>query len=359
MNLKIYFLSLFLIFVSKSYCDEKVNIAVLELEGAGISNSESRIITSRLRTDLFNTNKFTVVERDAMDEILIEQGFQLTGCTTDECAVEVGKLLGVRVIVAGEIGKISDLYTISIRAIDVQTGKIIKTATEDCECDIKTVLTISVRNVAQILAGNKVQSSSYTKTDFNNSGLNLNGLSEWEKLGISRQEYFKFKNSGLSFEDWNKFELYKSEEQSITKNVIKSFIIPGWGNYSLKQNRGYAYFAFDIFFLSMGFYLQSKESTYLDKSNYYDNLAEQATTTEDRDFYLSKSYEYWDKRFEARDNSYLYFSLAALNRIISSIDTGVSTKKFNQVLKTKYSLQLFPNLNIKKDRCEFELSVNF
>jgi len=91
-----------------------------------------------------------------MDEILIEQGFQLSACTTNECVVEAGKLMGVEHMVAGNIAKIDNLFTIDIRLIDVETGKVLKTATEDCECALKDVLTNSLGNVARLLAGLKV-----------------------------------------------------------------------------------------------------------------------------------------------------------------------------------------------------------
>ena len=156
--------SLFLVFIfcSRPVLGQKTTIAVLDLKGMGISEIESSIISSRLRTDLFNTNKFTVVEREKMKEILNEQGFQISGCTSDECIVEAGKLLGVKQIVAGEIGKLGNLYTLTIRLVDVETGQLIKTATHDCECKIEEVLLISVREVANKLSGNTLPANTST-----------------------------------------------------------------------------------------------------------------------------------------------------------------------------------------------------
>jgi curli biogenesis system outer membrane secretion channel CsgG len=54
--------------------------------------NESITMTDRLRNELVNSGAFTVIERSKMDEILQEQGLQQTGCTSDECAVEIGKL---------------------------------------------------------------------------------------------------------------------------------------------------------------------------------------------------------------------------------------------------------------------------
>ena len=128
---------------------EKVNIAVLDLQPEGLSTSEARILTSRLRIELFRTNKFTVIERERMQEILQEQGLQLSGCTSDQCAVEAGKLLGVQFMITGDVGKIGSLYSVNIRMIDVQTGKIISIASRDCQCSIEQVMTETIKKVAR------------------------------------------------------------------------------------------------------------------------------------------------------------------------------------------------------------------
>jgi curli biogenesis system outer membrane secretion channel CsgG len=88
MTLKYFVMAIFAILYSyHSIASERIPIAVLELNAEGISPSESRIISDRLRIDLFRTGKFTVLEREKMNEILQEQGFQHTGCTTNDCAV--------------------------------------------------------------------------------------------------------------------------------------------------------------------------------------------------------------------------------------------------------------------------------
>ena len=148
-------LLLILLLCTISYSQNKSSIAVLELEAGGISAYEAQVLSNRLRTELFKTDRFTVLERDKMDEILIEQGFQLSGCTTNDCVVEAGKLIGVEQMVAGNIAKIDNFFTIDIRLIDVETGKVVKTATEDCECALKDVLTNSIRNVARSISGLK------------------------------------------------------------------------------------------------------------------------------------------------------------------------------------------------------------
>ena len=83
---------------------QSTTIAVLEFEGKGVSQSETSTLSDRLRDELFNTGIYNVLERGLMEDILKEQGFQQTGCTSSECAVVVGNMLGVQQMIGGSIG---------------------------------------------------------------------------------------------------------------------------------------------------------------------------------------------------------------------------------------------------------------
>lgn len=141
-------------FLSALYPQSKNNqIAIINLDAIGVTENESITLTDRLCNELVSTGKFTVIERSEMTTILQEQGFQQSGCTSDECAVEMGKLLNINMIIAGSIGKVGALYTISLRVIDVETGEILMTENEDCQCPIETILKSSMKNLALSLAG--------------------------------------------------------------------------------------------------------------------------------------------------------------------------------------------------------------
>jgi hypothetical protein len=103
----------------------KLNIAVNDLSPKGIQQSDAEIISERLRSELLNTGVFKVMERNDMASVLKEQGFQQTGaCDEASCLVEVGQLLGVERMVAGSVGKIASMHTISLRMTNVATGEI-------------------------------------------------------------------------------------------------------------------------------------------------------------------------------------------------------------------------------------------
>lgn len=131
-------------------------IAVLDLRGDGVSESEARTLTDRLRSRLVNTRVFYVLEREQMDEVLNEQGFQQSGCVSDECLVEIGRLVGVQEMVGGSIGKIGQTYTLDLRIIDVETGRIIKTVSEDYRGSADGLLGV-LEVAAQKIAGKKIE----------------------------------------------------------------------------------------------------------------------------------------------------------------------------------------------------------
>ena len=123
-------------------------IAVVDFTGNNVSEGDCRALTDRLRAELFNTKYFKVIEREMMEEIIKEQGFQQSGCSTDECMVEVGKLIGVKKIVGGSISKVGRTYSVSSRIVSVETGKILKGATYDYKGEIDELLTTGMKMVA-------------------------------------------------------------------------------------------------------------------------------------------------------------------------------------------------------------------
>ena len=67
-----------------------------------------------------------------MEAILTEQGFQMSGCTTEECAVKIGKILNVQAVITGICGKLVNRYVLTINIVNVESGKIIYSDRESC-----------------------------------------------------------------------------------------------------------------------------------------------------------------------------------------------------------------------------------
>jgi hypothetical protein len=130
---------------------QTITVAVLDFDGANISKDELVILADRLSSEIFKLGEYTVVERSAMDEILSEQGFQQSGCTTTDCAVEVGALLGVQKMITGSIGKIGNLYTITAKSINVETGGLDNQISLDVSGTIEVLLTETMSQVSKQL----------------------------------------------------------------------------------------------------------------------------------------------------------------------------------------------------------------
>jgi formylglycine-generating enzyme required for sulfatase activity len=102
-------------------------VAIIEFATEGASKAEVAALTDRLQDLLLRSGKFTLVDRNQMDTILKEQALQQTGCTSQECAVKVGKVLGVKKIVVGRIIKLSDTtWQVAAQLLDVETAETVQ-----------------------------------------------------------------------------------------------------------------------------------------------------------------------------------------------------------------------------------------
>lgn len=147
----------FILFVSTSFLfSQRIPVAVLDFEANGISQTEVIALTDRLRNELFRQGNFDVVERGLMEGILLEQDFQLSGCTTDECLVEVGQLIGARQIIGGRISRINDFFTVSARVVDVETGKLLVVPDYDLRGGFEEMLTVGMAQIAARLSDSSV-----------------------------------------------------------------------------------------------------------------------------------------------------------------------------------------------------------
>jgi len=84
--------------------------------------SASRVISQLVRHELAATGAFEIVERERMQDILRVQGFGLTGCTSDSCVIEIGRLLNAPKMAVGTLGRLGRKYVLTLRIIDVELG---------------------------------------------------------------------------------------------------------------------------------------------------------------------------------------------------------------------------------------------
>tara|TARA_B000000460_G_C21303692_1_gene301325 strand:+ start:21 stop:575 length:555 start_codon:yes stop_codon:yes gene_type:complete len=134
-----------------NFVSAQETIAVIDFEGIGISQLEAKALSERLRDELVITGKQKIFESGEMDEIFSEKDFQQSGCNSNECAVEAGKLLSVERIIIGSIRNVGSAYTISAQIVSVGTGEIIKSTIYDYQGNIDGLIMIAMKEVSERL----------------------------------------------------------------------------------------------------------------------------------------------------------------------------------------------------------------
>ena len=123
-------------------------VAVMPLENvSGYDEGRvAQIMTEELVSALYQSHRYSVIERNQMATVLREVGFQMTGAVDMNKAVQVGKLAGAQYVVVGKVtmaglevnqsgaindilgmnvvGKVKGKVALQCRFIDVQTGEI-------------------------------------------------------------------------------------------------------------------------------------------------------------------------------------------------------------------------------------------
>lgn len=106
---------------------EPSNIAVFsfncekKLQSKGVGNAVREILTHYILSE----GKFKVIEREEIEKVFDEWKLSLSGAIEEETAIKIGKILGVKFLIVGNIVKIGKNYQITSRMIDVETGEII------------------------------------------------------------------------------------------------------------------------------------------------------------------------------------------------------------------------------------------
>ena len=186
MKIRQYLVITFLIISCIFSQSAKPTVAILDFEGQGVDASEVKTLTERMRTEIGNTKAVRLIARKAVEKIMEEQGLQQSGCTTDECAAEVGQLLGVQFMISGSIGKMGKSYTIDCKMFSVETGETVRTKSATHKGDVSGLLT-----EMEILAWEIVGLNAPQKLKLKRAGTEATrtvAVLDFEGRGITMQE---------------------------------------------------------------------------------------------------------------------------------------------------------------------------
>lgn len=110
----------------------KTTIAVVEFTDLqGNVTDFGRFLAEELITQLFQTKKFQVIERQLLNKVLSEQDLSLTGIIDPTSAKELEKILGVEAIASGTITDLAQSLRVNARLISTETGEIFAVASTE------------------------------------------------------------------------------------------------------------------------------------------------------------------------------------------------------------------------------------
>jgi curli biogenesis system outer membrane secretion channel CsgG len=128
------------------YAGVKKRIAVkaFEFKAASGSGDIGRGMSDMLSNALFNTNRFIVLERENIKEVIEEQDFGATGRVKRETAAPIGEIEGAELIIRGAVTEFEPkckggallivaaqeaCLTINLRIVDAKTGRVVNATT--------------------------------------------------------------------------------------------------------------------------------------------------------------------------------------------------------------------------------------
>ena len=141
--------------ISRSVSKRTSTAAILPFTG-NLSAADLSAITGRFESEMIARDSFWILERRRMDQLLKEQGFQQSGsCSGSDCQVEVGQLLGVQKLFLGEVSKVGDLLTLTLRRVDVGSGRSEFSHALDIRGTTEDMLRFGCREMSLIASGSK------------------------------------------------------------------------------------------------------------------------------------------------------------------------------------------------------------
>jgi len=148
-----------LIFSNTILAQDKPTLAVMRLDSKNIPQDKLEILSNRLQSELYKTERFILLERMKIAAVMEELGFQQIGYIALQQAVKVGDMLGAEKILFGNMDQVKDTYSADIRIVDIKTSRIESVAQKDFHTfgNFDFMVSHGMENIARMLTGLKIE----------------------------------------------------------------------------------------------------------------------------------------------------------------------------------------------------------
>lgn len=130
----------------------KPSLAIISIDTKGI-DADANVIRNMVQLEVEKTNKFNVMDRYDLQDILQKEDTRFTECYGRSCLVEKGKQLGVNKMLTGSVELFGDKIVVTLRLIDVRTEAVEKVEAEEylnLQEEIQKMIRISINNLLGI-----------------------------------------------------------------------------------------------------------------------------------------------------------------------------------------------------------------
>ena len=114
----------------KSVFSQAIRVAIIDFENIsgvprydGLGKAMSSMLISDIEANV-SPKRLQLIERSQINKILKEQNFQSSSAVDKASAVQIGKILGVKYLLLGDIYVLNDILVINARLTDTETGDI-------------------------------------------------------------------------------------------------------------------------------------------------------------------------------------------------------------------------------------------
>jgi len=164
-RLKLEFVVLFALMLLQSAFsqEERPRIAVLDFQSIGCDSSLGLAASEILRTELGSLGIYRIIERAQLMKVMQEQSLQLSGTVDELAVVEIGKLLGAKMVVVGSLVRTGKTFTLNSRFIDVETAEVQKS--QNIRGNSEDEISNMCSSLAKVISGPSGDSGGLVKDD--------------------------------------------------------------------------------------------------------------------------------------------------------------------------------------------------
>lgn len=174
------------------------NIAVVPFQNLTQDETKNWIgagFSETLTTKLSEVPDFTLYERSQLNEIVKELKLQISGFVDEKTAVSVGKMHGVEILVLGSYQLMENMLRVSARFVDVESGKVLKTA--DATGKLSDIFQLQDTVALSFLSKVNVTLGEKERQKFQSAPTNNLSAYEWFSKGYEAQTISRDLNKAI------------------------------------------------------------------------------------------------------------------------------------------------------------------